>query len=89
MKISEIESLIRENKTGEALAALNRLLSEDAHDARALFLRGKIWWRQGQRSAAMNDYAASADIEPDGPAARALEQARDIEAFFNPDLLNP
>ena len=89
MNISEIEALIRENKTGEALEALNRSLSEEPRDARALFLRGKIWWRQGLRSAAMNDYAASAEIEPDGPAARALEQARDIEAFFNPDLLNP
>lgn len=88
-KTEDIQLLIKENKADEAMKALNRLLAEEPHNAQALFLRGKLWWRQGNRSAAMNDYAASAEIDPEGPAAMALEQARDIEAFFNPDLLNP
>ena len=31
----------------------------------------------------------SAEIEPDGEAATALEQARAIMAFYNKDLYNP
>ena len=55
----------------------------------ALFLRGKIHWRLGNRSRATSDYAAAAAADPDSPAAEALEQARAVEDFFNPDLLNP
>lgn len=89
MNLEEIEELAGKNKTGEAIEALDRFVAEHPHDAQALFLRGKLWWRLGRRSCAMNDYAASAEIDPEGPASKALEQARDIEAFFNPDLLNP
>ena len=89
MTIEEIEGLIRKNKTGEAMEALDRFVAEHPQDAQALFMRGKLWWRLGRRSSAMNDYAASAEIDPEGPASKALEQARDIEAFFNPDLLTP
>lgn len=89
MTIEEIEGLIRKNKTGEAMEALDRFVAEHPQNAQALFMRGKLWWRFGRRSSAMNDYAASAEIDPEGPASKALEQARDIEAFFNPDLLNP
>lgn len=87
--IEQVEALLRENKSGEAMERLNRILEENPANARALFVRGKLRWRLGQRPAAIGDYAASALLEPDGPAVTALEQARDIESFFNPDLLNP
>lgn len=52
-------------------------------------MRGKLYWKLGNRAAATSSYAAAAELDPDSPAAAALEQARTIEAFFNPDLLNP
>lgn len=87
--LTNIDRLIKDNKLHDALVLLNGYIAEHQDDAGALFMRGKVWWRLGERSRATNDYAASVAIEPDGDAAQALEQARDIEAFFNPDLLNP
>jgi len=84
-----IDSLIRANRLEEAMVLLKEYIAANPSDARALYLRGKAWWRMGERSKAMSDYAASASIEPDGIAQHALEHARDIEDFFNPDLLNP
>ncbi|MDE6176800.1 MAG: hypothetical protein K2F71_04585 [Paramuribaculum sp.] len=70
---------------GEAIdAAADPLLK-----ATLYFERGKLYWKTGCRSAATTDYAAAAELDPDGPAVAALDQAREIENFFNTDLLNP
>jgi len=87
--LQDIEALISSDRLDEAREALDKYINDNPSDARALFLRGKVNWRLGDRSAAQNDYMASAAIEPDGPARAALDYARDIESFFNPDLLNP
>lgn len=89
MKHQEIQTLLEENKLEEALVLLDRILAADPADSEALFLRGKVYWRQGNRPRATSDYAAASSIDPESPAVQALEQAREIEAFFNPDLLNP
>ncbi|MCM1484042.1 MAG: hypothetical protein NC043_06880 [Muribaculaceae bacterium] len=81
--------MIHDGNLDEAIDALDAIIAENDSDAEALFLRGKALWRKGCRSRATSDYAASAAIDPDGPATLALDHARDIEAFFNPDLLNP
>lgn len=87
--LQEIESLIASDRLNDSLQLLNSHIAHNPTDSRALFLRGKVYWRLGNRSAAQNDYMASAAIDPEGPARAALEYAREIEAFFNPDLLNP
>lgn len=84
-----IEELLRENKPEEALVLLDGIIHANPDDAEALFLRGKAYWRLGDRAKATSDYAASALLAPDGKAVAALEHAREIENFFNPDLLNP
>lgn len=85
-----IESLLKADRPAEALAAADEAIASAATpSARLLFLRGKSLWRLGRRGEATSAYAAAAELDPDGPASRALEQARDIEAFFNPDLYNP
>ena len=85
-EIAEITALLKSNNLTEALDLADRYLTAHPDDAEALFLRGKIHWRLGNRSRATSDYAAA---DPDSPAAEALEQARAVEDFFNPDLLNP
>lgn len=87
--MDQIDRLIKEYKLTEALERLNTAIATDPSDPEALFKRGKVLWRMGERSKATSDYAAAAAIDPDSPAVQALEQARDIENFFNPDLLNP
>ncbi len=87
--LTNIDRLIKENKLQDALVLLNERIEKHPEDADALFARGKVWWRLGERARATSDYAASASMNPNGAAAYALEQAREIENFFNPDLLNP
>lgn len=85
-----IESLLRADRPDEALAsAIEAITSTGTPSAHLLFLKGKSLWRLGRRSEATSAYAASAALDPEGPAVRALEHARDIDAFFNPDLYNP
>lgn len=81
--------LISEGKLEEALEVLDGLIAVSPDDDKLLFERGKIRWRLGDRAGATGDYAKAVMINPDSPAARALEQARDIADFFNPDLYNP
>lgn len=87
--LENIERLTAEGKTDEALAMLTVAIAEQPADDRLLFMRGKLYWRMGKRSAATSDYAKAVEANPDSPAARALEQARDVADFFNPDLFNP
>lgn len=89
MTINEAKRLAEQGLFNDAIEFLTSLITEEPANAEALFERGKLYWRTGNRSAATTDYAHSASLKPDGPAARALEMARDIESFFNPDLLNP
>lgn len=91
--LNEISLLTKSGKLTEALELLNNEIAKNDSDkvgqARLLFERGKINWRLGNRGRATSDYMAAADLDPESPAVQALEQASDIEAFFNPDLLNP
>lgn len=89
MGYQNIKDLIENNCIEQAIDMLNKLVEVDFTDAEVYFLRGKAYWRLGNRARALSDYATAADLDPDSPAVIALEQAREIEAFFNPDLLNP
>ncbi|MBO4944137.1 MAG: hypothetical protein J6C91_02605 [Muribaculaceae bacterium] len=81
--------LLDENYPRQAIEILDRIIAADSDNADALFLRGKAFWRLGMRDRATADYSAAAHLKPAGPAARALENARDIADFFNPDIFNP
>lgn len=84
-----IAILIEQDHLDEAISALTAAIAAAPGDDSLPFTRGRLHWRLGHRAEAMADYARAAELRPDGPAARALEQCRDIMAFFNPDLLNP
>lgn len=84
-----ISRLLRQDRIAEAIAEADRALKGTPDDSRLWYLHGKIHWRTGNRSEAMSCYSRAVALDPDSPAAFALEQARDIADFFNPDLLNP
>lgn len=83
------KQLISENRLEEALQVLDALLVASPEDDSLLFARGKLRWRLGDRQGATGDYAKATIINPQSPASKALEHARDIADFFNPDLYNP
>lgn len=87
--LQNIRRLIDSDSLEEALAFLDSVEPPPEQAAEALFLRGKVLWRLGERAKATSAFAASARLDPEGPASVALEHARDVERFFNPDLLNP
>ncbi|MCM1519057.1 MAG: tetratricopeptide repeat protein [Pseudoflavonifractor sp.] len=86
---SDITLLISQDRLGEALAALDTLIASSPDDDALIFARGRVLWRLGRRADAIADYGRAAELNPGGPASRALEHSRDIMDFFNPDLLNP
>lgn len=63
--------------------------SGSAEAADILLKRGKAYWKLGDKAKAISDYAAAAEIDPDGPAAEALRMSRSIMNFYNTDLYNP
>lgn len=72
-----------------SLEQLNELIAANPQDADAYYRRGRLYWKLGQRGAAISDYNRSAAIDPNGPGAVAAEQAMSIMNFFNPDQFNP
>lgn len=57
--------------------------------ARQLYEQGADAWQKGDRAAAMTLYAESAELDPDGPGARALEMSNRIMAFYDKNQFNP
>lgn len=89
MDLHEIQSLITAGEAEKALNMLTEAINAAPANDELLFARGKLYWRLGKCSAATSDFAGAAALNPDSPAVRALEQARDVADFFNPDLYNP
>jgi tetratricopeptide (TPR) repeat protein len=87
--MDKIDKLVSENNIQEALTLINQMIDGSPESDELYFRRGKLYWRMGDRSAAMGDYAKAQSINPDSPASKALEMAYDVANFFNPDLYNP
>ncbi len=81
--------LISQGHYKKALELLDEIIRLEPTDDEAYFHRGKLKWRMGDRPGATGDYATAVSINPSSPAVTALEQARDVADFFNPDLYNP
>lgn len=84
----KIQKYIAEGDYEHALNELSEAIAK-APDAALYFERGKLYWRLGNRAKAASDYAEAAALDTASPAAEALRHAQEVEAFFNPDLLNP
>lgn len=52
-------------------------------------MRGRVYWRMQKYAAAVTDFEAAVAINPESGAQSALELARDVFNFYNPDMLNP
>lgn len=87
--MDKIDKLVSENNIQGALTLINQMIDGNPESDELYFRRGKLYWRMGDRSAAMGDYAKAQSINPDSPTSKALEMAYDVANFFNPDLYNP
>lgn len=57
--------------------------------ARLLFEKGAEAWKNGKRAEAISLYSESADLDPDGPGAQALEMSNRIMDFYDKQQFNP
>lgn len=87
--LPNIQQLIDENRFAEATSQINLYLLENSGDDEAYFVRGKLSWRMQNYASAVTDFETAVSINPDSGARHALELARDVFDYYNPDLLNP
>lgn len=76
------------NRQIEALSAAAGAVT-GAAAADIFYRRGRLYWKLGQRGAAISDYERAVAIDSESPAAEALKMCRDIMDFYNTDLYNP
>ncbi|MDE6556243.1 MAG: tetratricopeptide repeat protein [Duncaniella sp.] len=84
-----IDLLIASGKFAEAEESLRTLIAGQSDDDSLHFALGKLLWRLGRRSEATSEYLKAFQLNPESPARIALENARQVADFFNPDLYNP
>ncbi len=84
-----IAAFILEREWEKTLEALDANIEEDPHNDHWRLMRGQVYWRLGQNAKAISDYEHAVQINPESPAKAALELARNVMDYYNPDLLNP
>lgn len=71
------------------LSRLTAEIAENQEDDNLYYLRGRLYWRLGQKSLAISDYECAVALNSGSPASAALKIARDVMDFYNKDLYNP
>ena len=84
-----ISGLLARDRADEAIALLDNYRKEGGRMDDALFyLLGNAWRKKGNWQMAMNNYLEAVHLNPESPAAQALDIANEILAFFNKDMYN-
>lgn len=89
LSLPNIQQLIDENRFDEAVSQINNFINGNSRDDEAYFMRGKLLWRLQNYSGAVTDFETAVALNPESGALHALELARDVFDYYNPDLLNP
>lgn len=85
----ELKKSVEMLPTDEAIARISEYLESHPKDTDALTLRGMKNFGAGNRAAAINDYLAALEIDPNCKAKLALQSANEILDYYNKDLYNP
>ena len=88
-KLIEIEKMLCGNRVEEAYDTLQILLKQEPTNSQAWYLLCNLFRRHQMWGDAINAYNQAKLIEPDGPAAIAIEAIYDILRYRNTDLINP
>jgi len=84
-----ISDLLARDRADEAIALLDNYRKEGGKmDDSLFYLLGNAWRKKGNWQMAMNNYLEAVHLNPESPAAQALEIANEILAFFNKDMYN-
>lgn len=92
--MSEIKKLpsldsIKGLPSSEAIPILDAIIKEHPLYEEAITLRGLKYWALNRPQQAIENYLRALQINPDSKAATALQYAKQVLDFYNPDLLNP
>ncbi len=87
--ITEIEKIVASGQLDQALEELQGIVEADPQNAQAWMLIGGIYRRYQMWGEAINAYNKAKFIDPEGPAAAAVESIYEIIRFVNKDLMNP
>lgn len=86
---AKIRQLLQDDRPDEAIALIDRFRADGGTmDAGLFYLLGNAWRKKGSWQLAIDNYLEAVHIDPESPAARALEIANDIMAFYNKDMYN-
>ena len=85
----KISQLIENGDFSCAISLLDEFIAHHPDAATAYYERGRLHWRLGNHRKAISDYCSADNLAPHGKAEQALNQAREIMDFFNPDIYNP
>ena len=89
MMKERITALLQEDKADEVIAALEAFRSAGGvMDDSLFYLLGNAWRKKGNWQMAMNNYLEAIHLNPESPAAQALEIAEEILSFYNKDMYN-
>ena len=84
-----ISDLLARDRADEAIALLDNYRKDGGKmDDSLFYLLGNAWRKKGNWQMAMNNYLEAVHLNPESPAAQALEIANEILAFFNKDMYN-
>lgn len=84
-----IAAFILERDWEKTLSALTNNIQEEPDNDHWRLMRGQVYWQLGEKGKAITDYEHAVQINPRSPAKAALDLARNVMDYHNPDLLNP
>ena len=84
-----IKALLDAHKADEAIALLDAFRAEGGVlDDTLFYLLGNAWRKKGNWKMAMDNYLEAVALNPESPAAQALDIANEILDFYNKDMYN-
>ena len=85
----KVAALLREHKVDEAISLIEAFRADGGRMDDVLFyLLGNAWRKKGNWQMAMNNYLEAVSLNPESPAASALDIANEILDFYNKDMYN-
>ena len=89
LNLLEIDQLLRNGEIENAHLELEVFLKREPENAEAWYLMGSILRRQQLWGEAINALNKAKFINPEGPAAHAIDSIYEILSYQNTDLMNP
>ena len=84
-----IKALLEASDADGAIALIENYRAGGGEmDDTLFYLLGNAWRKKGNWQMAMNNYLEATALNPESPAAQALDIANEILDFYNKDMYN-